>query len=217
MVCNKRISKINFSLLFIFFIFQFNLFGQGEWILNLKDGSSMSVELSEEFVSAFDNVTYRDKETGKKEKIHSSKLLNMHYLINGETLVYEKKYKLAKNYGKNIKRSSYDLWAAKIYETDKMEVLIFMDYFPAAHNSYELTFYTKTAFRIKSEDYLIDAGKFTQDDDIVGYKAWSKVMCSTLKKAFKYTCPKFSSTITSKSYFMDEYEKIADDFTKMCN
>jgi hypothetical protein len=217
MVYNKRILKINFSFLLILFICQINLFGQGEWILNLKDGSSMSVELSEEFVSAFDNVTYRDKETGKKGKIHSSKLLNMHYLINGETLVYEKKYKLAKNFGKSIKRSSYDLWAAKIYETDKMEVLIFMDYFPAANNPYNKTFYTKTAFRIKSENYLIDAGKFSQDDDIVGYKAWSKVMCSTLKKAFKNICPKFSGSITGKSYFVDEYKKIADDFTKICN
>jgi len=206
-----------YSILLIIFFSCTHLYGQEEWILKFNDGKTIEAELTKKgFISKSKKITYINKATGKKENAASSDLTSMTSIIEGQTLVY-KKYKMAYSFGKKIKYNPHDYWAAKIYGTDKMEVYIFVDHDQTMNSKvmYSNQFLA-TAFKLTSEEYLFEAGPYAENDDVIGYKVYSKLMNQHLKNALMSHCPTFASRLNKKSYYIDEFKKIADDYSAAC-
>ncbi len=208
-----------FSILLLLFLGYTNSYTQEEWLLERNDGKVIKAELTKKgFYSISPKITYINKATGKKEKVNSSDLVTMTSIIEGDTMVY-KKYKQAYSLAKNNKYKFYieKCWAAKIYETDKMEVFFYVEIVMGlvGTSNTRTYYYAATAIKLPSDDFLIGIAPFSENPDSHP-KMYQKSMNKALKKILANHCPTFANGLHKLSYDLHEYKKIADDYSATC-
>jgi len=191
-----------------------------EWILNYKDGSTATGELVG-FYTSQTKLNFKNRKTGKKEKIKGDKLKSIVFKSDSEELVFERITYKYLGLRKQVKGKD-KFWAAKVAGNDKIEgyVLFTQDASIGSnphgggvtHNHYITR---SQAIRILPNDYIFYIGMLsTVEND--PFDTLESAMNKRLKIYLKDYCPDFASTIENRTYKVEEIEKILEDYASNC-
>jgi len=205
----------------IFFVLSFTIGNTQEtWILNFKNGDQLEVDING-FHSADKNIKYKNRETGKKEKVAAKLLKSIVFQNEGDELIFERmRMKSFKGFGK-IKAHKELVWVAKLYGTDKMEGYFYI----ASDSSYSMGalgnmrqtshLTSAQAIRVLPENYVFFIG-LSDIEGMGGDRTARILMNRTLKKYLKTYCKDFADKMNKNSYEVTEINKLIDDYTARC-
>lgn len=212
-----KILKINSFILFTFctFVLSAGNFYDGYLITLKGEVKRGSIEM---FNGSDSQITFKETQSKSKIKFKSAELKEIGFVENGskDTIIY-RRYKFASyTWGKKPKLSKDQIWAYKVYSSDKVEGF----YSPSpqvVHGGGAIRSWQMFTAYVKFPDkdhmfHVFDLDKGMSDP----FNTYDKMMRKYFANVIEDKCPEMLEKIKEKKYKTEDFEKMLDDYSKIC-